>query len=63
MGNPLQPLIAAQMRFWYQWLDTMQQALRGLGVWGVPYEAPAPAVAKAIVPRRGGCVGPADLKR
>lgn len=63
MVNPLEPLIAAQLRFWYQWLDTIQQMLCVLGVWGVPAETPVPAVVKTIVPQRGGCVGPADLRR
>ncbi|MCU0838791.1 MAG: hypothetical protein MUE49_08725 [Rhodospirillales bacterium] len=65
MPNPMQTLIAIQMRFWYQWLDTMQNLFHAAGVWGQapaqPTVKPAPVV--SLVPRRGGCVGPADLER
>ncbi len=65
MLTPMQTLIAIQMRFWYQWLDAMQNVFHATGVWG---QAPAqptvrPAAIVSLVPRRRGCVGPADLER
>lgn len=65
MPNSLADLAALQLRLCCQWLELSQQILRGVGIWGrdETVSVPPPALLQALAPRRGGCVGAADLKR